>query len=249
MVIEHSDLTTKVYQWLKDRILHHAFLPGDKLDVQQLADDLGVSRTPVKDAINRLTAEGLVVLRSRRGTYVATLTPTTLRDLFGSRMMIEAWSAQQLALAAMTGAAAAMQTLLDRSTAIIAGATPDHFDHPAFHLLDLALHERVVSLTRNAVVLDIHRVVMARMRVGRIYFPGEDEIFRRSLGAHEEHTAIVRAFVQGNGDALVDAVRAHISASQRHTAWLVDRFAQARDARQERPQVEDRAPSGIAANL
>src|SRR5262249_30551094 len=69
MIIEHSDLTTKVYQWLRDQILHHVFLPGDKLDVQQLADNLGVSRTPVKDAINRLTAEGLVVLQSRRGTY------------------------------------------------------------------------------------------------------------------------------------------------------------------------------------
>src|SRR5437764_4615575 len=111
MVIEHSDLTTKVYQWLKDRIMHHAFLPGDKLDIQRLADDLGVSRTPVKDAINRLTSEGLVVLRSRRGTYIATLTPEMLRNLFETRTMIESWAVQHATPEALAAIAPALQAV------------------------------------------------------------------------------------------------------------------------------------------
>ncbi len=138
-MIEHSDLTTKVYQWLKGRIMHHAFLPGDKLDIQQLADDLGVSRTPVKDAINRLTSEGLVVLRSRRGTYVATLTPAALRDLFETRTMIECWAAEHATREAMLAAAPAMQALFDRSTTIIAEADAAHFDYSAYFALDLDL--------------------------------------------------------------------------------------------------------------
>src|SRR5690348_11990924 len=120
-MIEHSDLTTKVYQWLKERILHHAFLPGDKLDVKQLADDLGVSRTPVKDAVNRLTSEGLVVLRSRRGTYVATLAPSDVRDLMEARLMIETWAVGRVTAAEMVAAAAAVQDLFDRSARIITG--------------------------------------------------------------------------------------------------------------------------------
>jgi len=220
-VIEHSDLTTKVYQWLKERIMHHAFLPGDKLDVQQLADDLGVSRTPVKDAINRLTAEGLVILRSRRGTYVATLTPTALRDLFETRMMIECWAVQQATAEAMHAAAPAMQALFDRSTCIITGADATDFDYAAYFALDLDLHALLIGLTGNAVLLDLHHVAMARMSVGRLYYPGEDEVLRRSHRAHAEHATIVHAVSDRDRDGLLAAVRAHISASMEHTAWLL----------------------------
>lgn len=224
-MIEHSDLTTKVYQWLKGRIMHHAFLPGDKLDVQQLADDLGVSRTPVKDAINRLTAEGLVVLRSRRGTYVAILTPTVLRDLVETRMMIECWAVQHATAASLRMVVPEMQSVFDRSTAIIAGADAANFDYAAYYALDLRLHALLIGLTGNGVLLDLHHVVLARMSVGRIYYPGEDEVLRRSHGAHAEHAAIVRAVADENPDALLDAVRAHINASREHTAWLLDRAA------------------------
>lgn len=230
-MIEHSDLTTKVYQWLKERIMHHAFLPGDKLDIQQLADDLGVSRTPVKDAINRLTSEGLVVLRSRRGTYVATLTPEMLRDLFETRTMIECWAVQHATPVALAAIAPAMQAHFDRSTAVIAEADAEHFDYSAYYAIDLDLHALVIGMTGNAVLLDLHHAIMARMSVGRIYYPGEDEVLRRSHLAHREHEAIVEAVVRGDVDALFDAVRAHINASMAHTAWLLERYMQTNAAR------------------
>ena len=227
-MIEHSDLTTKVYQWLKERIMHHAFLPGDKLDVQQLADDLGVSRTPVKDAINRLTAEGLVTLRSRRGTYVATLTPTALRDLFETRMMIECWVVQHATAEAMRAAAPTMRALFDRSARIITGARAADFDYSAYFALDLDLHALLISLTGNGVLLDWHHAVIARMSAGRIYYPGEDEVLRRSHDAHREHAAIIQAIADGDRDGLLAAVQGHIATSMEHTAWLLDRAAQAR---------------------
>ena len=227
-MIEHSDLTTKVYQWLKERIMHHAFLPGDKLDIQQLADALGVSRTPVKDAINRLTSEGLVVLRSRRGTYVATLTPIALRDLFEMRTMIECWAVQHATADTMRAAASAMQALFDRSTRLIAEANAANFDYSAYFALDLDLHALLVGATGNALLLDHHHAIMARMSAGRIYYPGEDEVLRRSQRAHAEHAAIVHAVTNSDRDGLLIAVQAHISASMAHTAWLLDRAAEAR---------------------
>ncbi len=226
-MIEHSDLTTKVYQWLKERIMHHAFLPGDKLDVQQLADDLGVSRTPVKDAINRLTVEGLVVLRSRRGTYVATLTPTVLRDLVETRTMIECWAVQRATAEALRAIAPEIREIFDGSTAIIAGADAANFDYSAYYARDLQLHALLIGLTGNSVLCDLHHVVLARMSVGRIYYPGEDEVLRRSHGAHAEHAAIIRAVADGDPNTLLAAVRAHINASKEHTAWLLDRAANA----------------------
>lgn len=232
-MIEHSDLTTKVYQWLKERILHHAVLPGDKLDVQQLADVLGVSRTPVKDAINRLTSEGLVVLRSRRGTYVATLTPTGLRDLFETRTMFECWAVQHASPDAMRAAAPAMQALFERSARIITGASATDFDYSTYFALDLDLHATLIGLTGNSVLRDLHHTVMARMSAGRIYYPADDEILRRSHSALVEHAAIVRALAGEDRDGLLAAVRTHINASMVHTAWLLDREAQAANVRPE----------------
>lgn len=224
MIIEHSDLTTKVYQWLRDQILHHVFLPGDKLDVQQLADDLGVSRTPVKDAINRLTAEGLVVLQSRRGTYVARLTPAALHDLFDARLMIETWAAQALTPERMAAAAPMVRDLFARGDRIITSGDAAHFDYPAFYALDTTLHETLVRLAGNEILVDLHRTVIARAGVGRIYFPGDEEIWTRSLAAHEEHRAIVAAVAAGDVTALLDSVRAHIRASRAHTTMLLDRY-------------------------
>lgn len=236
-MIEHSDLTTKVYQWLKERILHHAFVPGEKLDVQQLADTLGVSRTPVKDAINRLTSEGLVVLRSRRGTYVATLTPETLRDLFDLRMMTESWAVQHLASDAMATKASAVQETFDRSTQIIIGSDAAQFDYSAFYALDMQMHAQIISQAGNTELLDLHQLVTARLSVGRLYFPGEEEIFIRSLAAQQEHAAIVGAFVIGDVPALLTAVRAHINASMHHTEWLLDRFVQMNGSFRDRPAM------------
>lgn len=243
-MIEHSDLTTKVYQWLKERIMHHAFLPGDKLDVQQLADDLGVSRTPVKDAINRLTSEGLVVLRSRRGTYVATLTPMAMRDLVETRTMIECWAVQHATVEAMRAAAPEMRALFARSTQLISGATPADFDYSAYFALDLDLHALLVGATGNGVLRDLHHTVLARMSAGRIYYPGEEEVLRRSHAAHDEHAAIVSALSDGDREGLLAAVQAHISASMAHTAWLLDRAAQADGAR---PDNTTGVPADAAA--
>ena len=224
MIIEHSDLTTKVYRWLRDQILHHAFLPGDKLDVQQLADDLGVSRTPVKDAINRLTADGLVVLRSRRGTYVARLTPAALHDLFDARLMIETWAAQELSAEKMVTIASSVRDLFTRGDRIITSGDAAHFDYPAFYGLDTELHETLVRLAGNEILVEMHRTVIARAGVGRIYFPGDEEIWLRSLAAHEEHRAIIDAVAAGEVNMLLASIRAHILASRAHTTVLLDRF-------------------------
>ncbi len=214
--------------------MHHAFLPGDKLDVQQLADDLGVSRTPVKDAINRLTSEGLVVLRSRRGTYVATLTPTVLWNLVATRMMIESWAVQHATVGSLHRITPEMQAVFDRSTAVITGAAAADFDYSAYFALDLQLHALLIGLTNNAVLLDLHQVILARMSVGRIYYPGEDEVLRRSYSAHAEHAAIVCAVAAGDRDTLLAAVQAHINASKEHTEWLLDRATNAENAQRER---------------
>lgn len=222
-MIEHSALTAKVYDWLRDAILHHRFRPGDKLDVQQLADQLGVSRTPVKDAVNRLTVEGLVVLRSRQGTYVATLSAPTLRELFAVREMIEREVAGQLSPAALRERVSAFADLVVRCGQLLAVPAADAFDYSAFVALDRQLHGEIVALAGNGALREIYQGVTARMWIGRLYYAGQEESFRRSLVSHDEHAAIVSACGEGDPRALAAALLAHSRSSQGHTLGVLAR--------------------------
>ncbi len=222
-MIEHTDLTTKVYRWLQGRILHHAYLPGAKLDVHQLAADLGVSRTPVKDAINRLVTEGLVVLQSRKGTYVAELTPTTLHALIEARLMIETWAVRHATPAALDRAAGVVTTLLADDARLLA-ADSTQFDQGAGAANNRALHTQIVMLADNPELLRMHLPVLVRMEAGRIY-PSDDEArHRRAIAAHPDHLRIRDALLHRDIPALLDAVAADIGASEQHTLSLLEQY-------------------------
>lgn len=225
-MIEHSALTTKVYEWLRDSILEHRFRPGDKLDVQQLAEKLGVSRTPVKDAINRLVVEGLVALQSRQGTYVATLTPGTLRELFAVRDMIERWVAEQVPREQLVANAAVVADLHEGCGELLAVASAADFNYSAFVALDRRLHGLIVDLAGNGVLDEMYQRVIARLWIGRIYYADPDETFRRSQRTQVEHAAIVRAFAAGDAAALAAALLAHARSSMGHTLAVLDRYPQ-----------------------
>lgn len=225
-LIDNSDLTTRVYQWLKQSILRHDYLPGDKLDILQLAEVLGVSRTPVKDAINRLTAEGLITLRSRKGTYVATLAPDTQRDLAQARIMVETWAVQQLSTSALAAARDTISDLFERSSSIIAVNSPIGFDYPTFFALDMEMHDCLVSLAGNREIVEIHRSIIVRMQVGRLYLATAEQEFSRSQAAQAEHAAIVAALATLDRSAVGAALHAHLQASAQHTKALVQQRLQ-----------------------
>jgi DNA-binding GntR family transcriptional regulator len=224
-VIDSSDLTTKVYQWLKDAILHHAYPPGTKLDIQQLSEQLGVSRTPVKDSVNRLAAEGLVVLHSRRGTYVATLTEAEHMELVQTRLMIETWVAEQASPERITDLRPVVERIQLQAEPLINVPDWSQFDYPEFFALDIALHEVIISLASNNTVAELYRLVHDRMRIGRIYFRNQQDAYRRSQSAHAEHSVIVQAFREADPALLKEAVRRHILASGEYTNGLLRQYS------------------------
>lgn len=97
----------QVYDYLRDQILSGKLAGGQRLHQDEIAAQLGVSRMPVREAIRRLHAEGLVVNRPNRGAVVTTLGPEAILDLFEIRSVLEGYAAA-LAVPAMTPAALRM---------------------------------------------------------------------------------------------------------------------------------------------
>jgi DNA-binding GntR family transcriptional regulator len=131
--------------------------------------------------------------------------------------------------------AAVAAGLFARCAELLDVATAEQFDFGAFVPLDRQLHGSIVDLAGNGVLSEMYRRTIARMWIGRIYYAGREESFRRSQVSHGEHAAIVGALAAGDGAALAAALRVHTQSSLGHTLGVLARYPQAPN-RQRRPQ-------------
>ena len=90
--VERGGLAGDVYQRIRDAIFSGELTAGARLDVRELSEALGVSSQPVKEALSRLSLEGLVVIRPRVGTFVRTLVDADIDHILDARLMIETFA-------------------------------------------------------------------------------------------------------------------------------------------------------------
>ena len=202
-------LTDAAYRTLKDQILTQAFEPGQRLNVDELAGRLGMSRTPVKDALNALANEGLVEILPRKGTFVAGLSADTIAEVFELRRALELLAAELLVERVSD---ADIERLRDRLAALdaplTAGADADE------HLQrNLAFHRLFVELAGNRTLLEMYEELNAHIQIARVHARWQNWQQRRQQ-EREEHHAILRALSERNAGELATAVNAHIRRSQ-----------------------------------
>src|SRR5579883_510802 len=189
-------LVDLVYDELLDAIVERRLPPGTRLVPQVLARELGVSATPVKLALTRLAADGLVTDRARRGMSVAQLGPEEMETLFNARLFLEAGAAWSFfhnvtddLVEAMEASAAAYEQV-DRGGG----------EHLRRRLgdADRELHRFIVRLTRNEVILRWYEQVNIHIQGHQSAYPRE-----RYEATIREHAAIVAAFRERDRDRAV----------------------------------------------
>jgi DNA-binding GntR family transcriptional regulator len=220
--LEHTDLTEQTYAILKERILTRHLEPGEKIAVPDIAHALGVSRTPVTDALKRLASEGLVEIVPRRGTFVTELTARDVDELFSIRMIIELYAAEYILNATADGKvdqllAATEGPMQGMEHAIEDG---DYRDYEAFIINDRDLHLALVKLTGNQHLIRIYSGLNVHMRVARAHYLNNVEDARQ---AQREHEAIFEAFRAGDAEEVERALAAHISNVKRSILKLLER--------------------------
>ncbi|NIV36357.1 MAG: GntR family transcriptional regulator, partial [Anaerolineae bacterium] len=105
-------LSDKAYQLIRHKIITLELPPQSAIDEQSLMHDLQVGRTPIREALQRLAAEGLVFLAPRRGMFVSEISITDLQKIFELRMVLEGFSARLAAERATDNQLAAMEGLM-----------------------------------------------------------------------------------------------------------------------------------------
>src|SRR6478735_2287365 len=136
------DLNEQAYQWVRERLLARQFGPGEKLGLQALADELGVSRSPVHQALTRLVSDGLVTV-SRRGYAVRPITTQLVRDALDARLALEVFAARSAATKLAPGKLARLRELL---AATLAPVENEQFtDKTAYLDANRAFHEAIAD--------------------------------------------------------------------------------------------------------
>lgn len=205
--LPHTDLSEQTYLVLKDKILRRQLEPGARVSVDEIAHGLGVSRTPVTDALKRLAVEGLVEIQPRRGTFVTELTARDVAELFDIRQLIEAFAARMIV---QQGRAHEFLQAVDEPISRMREATVNgaYGDYESFINADRQLHSTLVGMSENQRLMQIFTELNVHMRVARAHYLNSVENARQ---AHQEHEAILSAFQADDVVWVEQALTAHIT--------------------------------------
>lgn len=219
-----SSRADTVYARLRDEIFEFRMLPGDRFTETDVATHLGVSRTPVREALMRLQSEGLVRVQFRSGWEVVPLDFARFEDLYELRKMIERHSVTALCVGS---APRVDRGELDRLSAIWCGPADDGpLDSRAAAALDEDFHISLVRACGNAEILAAFEQLTEKIRViRRLDFDYEGRV-RVIRG---EHAAILEAILHRDVDAAQKRMIAHVEDAHAEVSKItVHRIQQAR---------------------
>jgi DNA-binding GntR family transcriptional regulator len=204
--IDHTALGDKVYEILKRKILERELRPGDKVLVDDVAQQLGVSRTPVKDALNRLAVEGLIEKVARRGTFVTTVSLQEVDELFDLRLLLETYAAEKvLERGVVEPFLAKMEEYMVNIDRIADSGSPDYY---ALMSWNRDLHLALITLADNNHLLQIYEGLNIHIQVARVQYLHSTESVRQT---QREHRAIYEAFESGDLEQVKRAISTHIN--------------------------------------
>lgn len=209
--VNKATLADQAYREIRARILSGQIAGGSRLMPEDLADALAISPTPIKEALVRLEADGLVDSRLRKGAYVRRFTESIVEDLCEARVMIEA---QSLANAFDRGRITpALVSDLRRNVALhetyARGETLD--DLQMALSFDREFHQQIVQAAGNATIAEWHLRLLCQTHT--VLACRADDY----LVAVHDHHAIVAALAEGSKEAALEALRLHLRRSRENT--------------------------------
>lgn len=189
----HRPLREIVYEQLKIQILTGKIAPGTRMMEVELAEDLGVSRTPVREAIRKLEKEALVVIEPRRGAYVSDVSVKEMVDTLVVREDLEALAASLTAKRITKEELEGLEKkVTDYSEAIASG------DMEQIIRADESFHHKIVALSGNKALIQLFSSVQElSLRFRYLYY----EDFTRYENMPVEHKEILEAIKTGDGNA------------------------------------------------
>ena len=210
-------LRTDVYEQLKDRLLAGELRTGQFVSQRELADLLGATLNPVREAIRKLEAEGLINVYAQRGIQIVEGGPKAINDSYEYRLLLEINAVKHLIARADLGAIAAIAAKVEQSLEAMAKSPKDRKVRIAALDCDYQFHKDLIDFQKNEIISKHYSLNAARLR-----------LFRASLGeplqrlevAAQEHLEILDACGARNADLAVARLSEHVQISREHTLGI-----------------------------
>ena len=217
LLYERPPLVDDVHDVLVDMMMNHDLDAGARLNIDALARALHVSPTPIREALSRMEAEGLVVKEPRRGYAVAPLTTLEdLRALIEFRLLIEPVAAAAAAQRVTAREAAALRAFASSGGAGDQDAAANRLDM----IYDATFHDRIAELGGNRWLRESLTRLRSHLHMYRLYHHAG-----QAAATKPEHVAIANAIAKRDPDAAANAMRRHLESAMKR---LDDVFASGR---------------------
>jgi DNA-binding GntR family transcriptional regulator len=202
MRIEKAPLHDQVATRIRDMIVEGVLAPGSRIDEAALVERLGVSRTPFREALRTLAAEGLVEIRPTRGSIVRKLSREDVRAMLEVLAQLERLAAE---LACLRASDAEIAGILDMHRQMLGHY--ERRDRMPYFKLNQGIHKAVVEAAGNPVLREMHGKLHAHLK--RIRFIGNEtpDFWAAAVAEHEE---MARALEHRDGAALGEIAARHI---------------------------------------
>ncbi len=206
----------QIFEGIKEMILMNTFKPGEIIPIDRMAEEFGVSPTPIREALIRLEGFGLVTLVPNKGARVAQITSNDVHNIWEMRKLLEPYAAR---LTANLELGAEIDELERAVNSVLRGEA----DFEAYMQTDLELHQTLCSHLNNHLLQEtVQRVHQLSLRMR--YFPEHvvqihDEVMKE---VSQEHLTILDALKRRDADAAETYVRAHIENGEKRALRALD---------------------------
>ncbi|MBW3601206.1 MAG: GntR family transcriptional regulator [Actinobacteria bacterium] len=205
--LQRQVLSEAAYAALKARIINLVLPPGARLPLDQLAEQLRISPTPLREALTRLAAEKLVRFEPFKGfTVQPLLTFQELRHLHEVRLLLECHALENSAGRVSRRDLASLGEDVDAMDEVL-NVSP--LDVERFNSADARFHDRLISLAGNPMLTETYRSLNIHVQIARLFHRRGAE---QSTAANSEHRRIVEALRRGDGQAAAEHVASHVRA-------------------------------------
>ncbi|MFN0101586.1 MAG: GntR family transcriptional regulator [Bryobacteraceae bacterium] len=218
--------TDEVYENLRDAILNRLFKPGERLQVDEIAARLGVSLTPVRHAIQQLATEGLIEIKPRSGTFVATLSLEDIDATFDVRIALECLAAEKAIGRVRPADLQKLEELLE----VLRKPVSNEETLRKHEKANSELHLLLIEAAGNRRLTEIYKGLNAHLTIARIHAAERNtdhdprpaqEIAKRFAAEQAEHDELIAALRAGDLPRMHTAVRNHIGRAKESlmNAW------------------------------
>jgi GntR family transcriptional regulator, rspAB operon transcriptional repressor len=205
--IYSSTIKEQVVEILRTQILNRVLMPGQQVNIDQIARELNVSPTPIKEALSILQTEGFITIKPRSGTFIAELNKVDLVETYEIRMALEIATGKKLVEVITPEGIRALEEALERI-----GQSNTANDERGEHLKgNVDFHELFVKLAGNNKMFEIYKNLNTFIQIYRVHYRSNHNWLNRIKKEREEHLKIIEGLRAKDSEKVITAVVAHLS--------------------------------------